>query len=86
MWKTVETEDYGRRLKRYAKDRPRELQAALDNLDTYFQSLLGGVKPMQIRHGFMHQEPQGVIAIDQKGGGKRLASTFTPTRTRKSCT
>jgi hypothetical protein len=75
MWKLVETEEYGRRFKRYAKDHPRELQAVLDNLDTYFQSLLGGIKPLQIRHGFLHPEPQGAAAIDQKGGGKNLAQT-----------
>lgn len=30
---------------------------------------------MQIKHGFMHDEGQGAIAIDQKGGGKNLAQT-----------
>ncbi len=75
MWKLEPTQDYERRHKRYAKDRPRELQAVLDNLDTYFKSLEAGVKPLQIKHGFMHHEPLEVIAIDQKGGGKNLAQT-----------
>jgi hypothetical protein len=57
------------------KDHPRELQAVLDNLDTYFKSLEAGVKPLQIKHGFMHSEPLGAVAIDQKGGGKSLAQT-----------
>ena len=30
-------EEYGRPHKRYEKDHPRELQAVLDNLDTYFK-------------------------------------------------
>ena len=75
MWKLAATDGYERRHKRYVKDHPRELQAVLDNLDTYVQSLQAGVKPPQIRHGFMHAEPLGVVAIDQKGGGKSLAQT-----------
>jgi len=75
MWKPVETEEYTRRHKRYQKNHPRELQAVLDNLNVYFQALVGGIKPLQIQHGFMHAEPQGVVAIDQKGGGKNLAQT-----------
>lgn len=75
MWTLKDTEEYGRRHKDYQKNHPRELQAVLDNLNVYFQALLGGVKPLQIRHGFMHTEPQGVVSIDQKGGGKSLAQT-----------
>jgi hypothetical protein len=75
MWKLVPTDEYERRHKRYEKNHPRELLAVLDNLDTYFKSLEAGVKPPQIKHGFMHSEPLGVVAIDQKGGGKNLAQT-----------
>jgi hypothetical protein len=75
MWKLEPSDEYDRRHKRYVKNHPRELQAVLDNLDTYFKSLEAGVKPLQISHGFMHHEPLGVVAIDQKGGGKSLAQT-----------
>jgi hypothetical protein len=75
MWKLAPTDEYERRHRRYVKDHPRELQAVLDNLDTYFKSLEDGVKPLQIRHGFMHNERLGVVAIDQKGGEKGLAQT-----------
>lgn len=75
MWTLVKTEEYARRHKRYEKDHPRELQAVLDNLDTYSLTLASGVKPLQIQHGFLHREPQGVVAIDQKGGGKNLTQT-----------
>lgn len=75
MWKLEPTEEYQRRHKRYEKDHPRELQAVLDNLDTYFKSLEEGVKPLQIKHGFLHNESLGVVAIDQKGGGRNLAQT-----------
>src|SRR4051812_24411137 len=74
-WELVSTDEYERRHKRYVKDHPRELKAVLGNLDTYFESLKAGVKPLQIKHGFMHNEPLGVVAIDQKGGGKSLAQT-----------
>ena len=75
MWKLESTAEYARRHKRYEKDNPRELEAVLDNLDTYFKSLEAGVKPLQIKHGFMHAEPLGVVAIDQKGGKGKLAQT-----------
>ena len=42
MWKLATTAEYERRHKRYAKDNPRELQAVLDNLDTYLLSLQAG--------------------------------------------
>lgn len=29
----------------------------------------------QVKAGFLHPEPQGVLAIDQKGSGKALAET-----------
>src|ERR1700757_3414309 len=75
MWKLESADDYHRRHKRYEKNNPRELSAVLDNLDTYFKALEEGIKPLQIKHGFMHNEPLGVVAIDQKGGGKNLAQT-----------
>src|SRR4051794_15687256 len=75
MWKLQDVDEYRRRHRRYEKDHPRELRAVMDNLDTFFKSLESGVKPLQIKHGFLHNEPQGVVAIDQKGGGKDLAQT-----------
>lgn len=75
MWAIAATDEYEGRQKRFEKKHPRELQAVLDNLDTYFQSLEAGVNPLQIKHGFLHTEAMGVVAIDQKGGGKALAQT-----------
>ena len=34
-----------------------------------------GAKVQQVKAGFLHPEPLGVIAIDQKGGGKALGET-----------
>ena len=75
MWTLVKTDEYERRHKRFEKKRPRELAAVLDNLDTFFTALKAGAKPQQIRLGCIHAEPHGVLALDQKGGGKNLAQT-----------
>jgi len=75
MWTIERSDDYERRHRWYEKKRPRELLAVLSNLDTYFETLAAGVKPLQIKAGFIHPEPLGVVAIDQKGGGRNLAET-----------
>ena len=72
MWQIEPTNLYLRRLKRFHKKFPREARAALDNLDTYVKTLQAGIPPAQVKHGFMHREPAGVVAIDQKGGGVGL--------------
>jgi hypothetical protein len=69
------TPEYLARNKRYEKKHWRKLAAVLDNLDTFFKTLQNGVKPRQVKFGFIHPEPQGVLAIDQKGGGSNLAQT-----------
>lgn len=73
MWTIDPTPEWGRRLKFYEKKRARELIAALDNLDTFLKTLNGGVKPRQAKFGFIHPEPLGILAVDQKGGGANLA-------------
>ena len=72
MWSVEPSDDYLRRHKRHEKKHPRELAAVLDNLDTFFDRIARGV---QGPAGFLHPEPLGVLAIDQKGGGKALAET-----------
>ncbi len=75
MWFAEPTDEYIRRHRWYAKKKPRELRAVLDNLDTFLKSLQRGSLPQQIKAGYIHPEPHGVLAIDQKGGGKNLAQT-----------
>ena len=75
MW-TLQTEaEYEKRVEKWPKKHRRELAATLDNLDTFFKALQHGAKLEQIKFGFMHREPRGVIAIDQKGGGQGLKET-----------
>jgi hypothetical protein len=75
MWTLEWTDEFRRRYSRYEKNNPRELRAVLDNLDTYVLSIQAGAHPLVRAFGFVHTEPMGVIAIDQKGGGKALAQT-----------
>jgi hypothetical protein len=46
-----------------------------DNLDTLMNALNQGAKLEQTKFGFMHYEPRGIIAIDQKRGGGGLKET-----------
>ena len=75
MWNLETSDVYARHLKHYTKKHPRELRAVLDNLNTYLKALQLGAPIHPPPFGFLHAEPHGVWAIDQKGGGKSLAQT-----------
>ncbi len=77
MWKLRTTEAYESRFKRFAKKHGRELKAVLSNLDRFLGALNAGSPPLQAKKafGFIHREPGGVVAVDQKGGGPNLAQT-----------
>ena len=77
MWKLTPTKSYGIRQKRYQKKHKRQLAAVLNNLDTLLKAFQAGLKPLQVTtaFGFVHPEPNGVVSIDQKGGGLNLAQT-----------
>jgi len=47
----------------------------LQNLEKYRLALEDGVPPRQIKAGFIHGEPRGVIAIDPSGFGDNLSAT-----------
>jgi len=72
MWSIARSENVHRRLKRFQKKHRRELANAFDNLDTFFKCLQAGAEPAQIQRGFVHPEPSGILAIDQKGSGAHL--------------
>jgi len=77
MWKLTPTKSYGISQKRYQKKHKRELAAVLNNLDTLLKAFQAGLKRLQATtaFGFVHPEPNGVVSIDQKGGGLNLAQT-----------
>lgn len=74
-WMLEEAPIFASRFRWYQKKHPNETRAALNNLDTYLTALNSGVKPPLIQAGFIHREPQGVVAIDQKGGKGSLKQT-----------
>lgn len=71
-WELSSTDKYERKLKTYEKKNPNELIAMLSNLDTYHHALNQLGNPLQIKSGFIHQEPKGIIAIDQRGGKQKV--------------
>ena len=63
------------RRRKFEKKKKRQLAAVDVNLATYFRAL-EFANPLQIKHGFVHPEPLGIVAIDQSGGGHgKLAET-----------
>ena len=76
MWNLAEpTDEYKRRHTRFEKKKPKQLLAVLANLSTLMKGLRDGLKLEQVAaFGFVHREPRGVLAVDQKGGVK-LAQT-----------
>lgn len=71
-WCLEDTDMYQRRYTEYEKKHSNELVAVLDNLDTYFRTLNNVGHPLQVKAGFIHDEPKGIKAIDQKGGGQKV--------------
>ena len=71
-WNLVPLGKYLSDYKWYEKKRPNELCAILGNLDTYFEALKMIGNPLQVKSGFIHDEPDGVKAIDQRGGKQKV--------------
>ena len=65
-------DDLDKMSKPLVKKYRRELKNLLVNLQIYLDALNAGATPVQIQRGFIHQEPHGVLAIDQRGEGKGL--------------
>ena len=72
MWELVPTDKYLKASAIYEKKHPHELSAVLSNLDSYVKALNSGCNPLQISGGFIHPEPEGIVAIDQKGGKQKI--------------
>ena len=71
IWVVETTGQFDRDQKYYSKKHPDELTAVLDNLDTYLMLLNACGNPLQATAGFIHNEPDGMKAIDQKGSKSR---------------
>lgn len=71
MWTIKWYGDAKSRLKSFQKKYRHETINVVDNLETLLNALCGGTKPEQLKKlGFVHSEPEGILAIDQRGPGK----------------
>lgn len=75
MWELQPTDQYERDLRWYQKKRPRELAAILSNLQRYLNQLNAAPNAASVMAGYLHPKQNGVVAVDQKGGGGNLQET-----------
>jgi hypothetical protein len=75
MWRIEPIQQFLRDQKWYEKKRPIELAATLHNLKKYLQQLNAAPNPKAVQAGYIHPEPQGVVAIDQRGKWGNLQET-----------
>ena len=75
MWQIEPSTQWEKGLRYYEKKHPDELAAVLNNLNRYMSLLKTAPNSRSIQAGFLHGEPGGVVAIDQKGGGGNLQET-----------
>jgi len=61
-----------RQLRKLAGRRPSEHAALLRNLQRYLDLLQIAPHPRLIQAGFLHPEPHGIVAVDERGGGGHL--------------
>lgn len=75
MWQIEPSTQWATDHKWYAKKRPDELAAVLNNLDRYLVQLNSRANAKCLQAGYLHHEPCGVVALDQRGGGANLQET-----------
>lgn len=74
-WALLPHSSYLRDMRWYTKKRPVELAAVHRNLERYMTLLVRSPSARSIQAGFLHPEPHGMVALDQRGGGGRLQET-----------
>lgn len=75
MWQIEPTTGWEKDQRNYSKKRPDELAAVMRNLDRYVKLLNVSKNSRAVQAGYLHTEQNGVLAIDQKGGGGNLQET-----------
>ena len=76
MWILELDADYGKKQKKLMKKHRREVKQMLKHFDFFHYSLNQGMSLEQaFCLGFVHVEPKGIIAIDQKGAGAGTRQT-----------
>jgi len=74
-WVLLPHSTYLRDLRWYTKKRPAELAAVHRNLERYMTLLARSPAARSVQAGFLHPEPHGMVAVDQRGGAGRLQET-----------
>ena len=74
-WVLLPHSSYLRDLRWYRKKRPVELAAVHRNLERYMLLLARSPSARLVQAGFLHPEPHGMVAVDQRGGVGRLQET-----------
>lgn len=67
-WQLEATEQFERDAKHFAKKYGAEYLAVMENLEKYLVSIEESSHPKLVQFGFLHNEPEGIRAIDQAGG------------------
>ena len=67
-WQLEPTEQFDLDAKRHAKKHPGEYLAVMENLGKYVTAIESCSHPRLVQFGFLHEEPKGILAIDQSGG------------------
>ncbi len=75
MWTIEPSTQWEKDQRWYDKKRPDELAALLRNLKRYLALLNVSKNSKCVEAGYLHKEPMGVVAIDQKGSGANLQET-----------
>jgi hypothetical protein len=74
-WKIERSDFFESRFKRFQKKHENEAKSVMVNLQTYLTSLSVSKHSLTVKHGFLHNEPDGIKAVDQRGGEGNLMET-----------
>ena len=75
MWRIETTTSWDKDHKHYDKKHDSELAAVLRSLQRYLVLLNASKNSKCVQAGYLHHEPGGVVAVDQKGFGAILQET-----------
>jgi len=75
MWNFEPSTQFQKDQKWYEKKHPNELAAVFRNLQRYLALLMVSKNSKCVEAGYLHKEPGGVIAVDQKGFSGNLQET-----------
>lgn len=67
LWEIEPTDQFTRDIKRIGKSHPVETQHMLANSRKLLEALNNNIPICNITAGFIHNEPRGIKAVDQKG-------------------